>query len=139
MENNKQVLYIALVLTEATQTALREVAMRVINELGYDGNYQLYCHHMTVAFGKEITPQIKQYAIENEGKYFPIEIVSVGYSDKALAVGIKTDCKSLNKIKHVTLCTFGNGKPVESNNITNWKPLSVDEVLLGKLTFIYKN
>lgn len=28
-----------------------------------------------------------------------------------------------NEIPHVTICTFNDGKPVDSNNITEWKDI----------------
>ena len=28
-----------------------------------------------------------------------------------------------NKIPHITICTFNGGKPVDSNNITEWKDI----------------
>lgn len=93
---------------------------------------------MTIAFGDQITPELFNYAREHERQYFPIEIISIGYSDKALAVGVKTVCPSANKIKHITLCTFGNGKPVDSNYITNWRPFNTEQVLVGELQFIYR-
>ena len=41
---------------------------------------------------------------------------------------------SVNKIPHITICTFNDGKPVDSNMITEWKdiePITV-EVKLEK-------
>ena len=57
---------------------------------------------------------------------FHITIIGIGISDKAMAFkfrrsGIVTPCK--NKIPHITICTFNNGKPVDSNKITEWYDL----------------
>ena len=30
---------------------------------------------------------------------------------------------SVNKTPHITICTFNGGKPVDSNNITEWKDI----------------
>ena len=136
MRNN--LLYIALNLTEISQNLLKPLVERTISEIGYDGDYKVYCHHMTVAYGEQITSELFNYSKEHEGQIYPIEIVSIGYSDKALAVQVKTECPSANAIKHVTLCTFGVGKPVDSNYIMNWRPLNTEKVLAGRLTFIYK-
>lgn len=62
-----------------------------------------------------------------------LNITQIGISDKAMAfkVSLKDsefDMCSLtllcaNKIPHITICTFNNGKQVDSNTIINWYEL----------------
>ena len=67
---------------------------------------------------------------------FHITILAVGISDKTMAFkvkrhGIVVSCK--NTIPHITICTFNDGKPVDSNNITKWydldEPIEIETTL----------
>ena len=54
----------------------------------------------------------------------PIEINGIGVSDKAMAFKVNIfPLVSVNKTPHITICTFNGGKPVDSNNITEWKDI----------------
>ena len=56
-----------------------------------------------------------------------ITINAIGISEKAMAFRVvlpkKSYVSSFNKNPHITICTFNEGKPVESNNITKWHSL----------------
>ena len=139
MRNN--ILYIALRLLPWSENVLIESVKKAIAQMESEGEYNKYsiiCHHMTIAFGNQITDELYNYSKTHEGEVFPIKVISIGYSDKAIAFGVETECPSANKIKHITLCTLGDGKPVDSNYITNWKPMSMPTDLQGKLTFMYR-
>ena len=64
-----------------------------------------------------------------------IRIDGIGISDKAMA--FRVACPSnpcADRIPHITVCTFNDGRPVDSNHITKWKdiePVTV-EVRLEK-------
>lgn len=67
-------------------------------------------------------------------KDFKLTIIGIGISNKAMAfkVEIPIELTCLNAIPHITICTFGNGKPVDSNNITEWEdiePISITTTL----------
>jgi hypothetical protein len=54
----------------------------------------------------------------------PLEINGIGVSDKAMAFRCNIpENLCANKIPHITICTFNGGKPVDSNNITEWKDI----------------
>lgn len=58
------------------------------------------------------------------GEKFSIIINGIGISDKAMAFRVdKRSVVSCNSIPHITIATFNGGKPVNSNNITEWKTI----------------
>lgn len=75
--------------------------------------------HMSQLHGNsEIYNYLKGYV----GKEFQIVINGVGISDKAMAFRIdKKSVVCVNDIPHITIATFKEGEPVDSNEITNWK------------------
>lgn len=77
--------------------------------------------HVSQLYGNsEIYNYLKGYV----GEKFQIVINGVGISDKAMA--FRVDEKSVvcvNDIPHITIATFRGGKPVDSNEITNWKDI----------------
>lgn len=72
-----------------------------------------------------------------------LNITHIGISDKAVAFKVSLqdsefDMCSLtllcaNKIPHITICTFNDGKPVDSNYITKWydldEPIEIETTL----------
>ena len=75
---------------------------------------------MTIAFKNNITQGLLEWAQEHEGEEYEIIVNKIGLSNKACAVSVKTECPSLNQIKHITLFTHNGGKPVDSNYIEDW-------------------
>lgn len=68
------------------------------------------------------------------GRCFKLTITGIGISDKAMAfkVEIPVGLTCLNATPHITICTFNDGKPVDSNNITEWgdiEPISITATL----------
>lgn len=61
-------------------------------------------------------------------------ITHIGVSRNAMAFkvkGIENLCA--NDIPHITIATFDNGKPVDSNNIKSWFPLEKPIEVVGTL------
>lgn len=58
-------------------------------------------------------------------KCFTLTITGLGISNKVMAFKVKipAELTCLNATPHITICTFFDGKPVDSNNITVWKPI----------------
>lgn len=54
-----------------------------------------------------------------------------------VSLAIKHICA--NETPHITICTFGDGKPVDSNKITEWTKLDKPIFLQGYLRVIEKN
>lgn len=125
--------YIGLVLNENSHDLLVNVTTNLINNLDNVSNYKIFCHHMTVAFKTMFDDDILNYLNNNKGNKYRITATHVGMSDKAIALKVETDCPSYNNIKHITLATINDGKPKDSNDITNWIKLYNNINLVGYL------
>lgn len=137
---NENILYIGLELDNESSELLKAIAPKLCMDAWGECNYKLLCHHMTIAFHTQLTDELISWVNNNEGKTYEMEITQIGISDKACAIKVITKCPSLNKIKHVTLAvnSSNNGKPVDSNFITDWanvKPMTLN----GKVTIYYKH
>jgi len=106
-------------------------------------NIKMLCHHMTIAFHTNISDYVFDYTLENLNKIKELKVIGYGFSEKAFAVLIETDVLSTNLRKHITCAVNldNNGKPVDSNSISNWKLLPKENVfnLNGCVTINYKN
>ena len=119
-------MYSAIVLDEKSQLALSAWADKNIKVNGVrlpilvrDNGWKMYCHHMTIQYPG--TPEyIKQYLDTEQG----LEVSHVGISDKVVAVRV-IGFYSQNKFPHITVAVnvAGGGKPVMSNQISNWAPM----------------
>lgn len=120
--NNGKISYSAVVLDERDQKKLLEFFKELI-----PSDWSQYAHHMTIKMGE--LPQEKKQDI---GKEVQLTAYEIGKSDKAIAVKVKGYWSS-NVIAHVTLAVNKNegGKPVDSNKIANWEPLSNTIPLTG--------
>ena len=80
------------------------------------------------------------WAIQFEGKVFEVYAYEYGVSDKAFAVKLETNIPCANEIKHITVMINpdNGGKPVDSNNIKDWKKMPVI-TLSGYVKFNFKN
>ena len=84
--------------------------------------------HITILYvgGKEVSQEhkaIEDFCKRNLGSKFRIRISRYGKSDKALAFKaeiLDDSVPTVNRVTHITIATFGNGKPVDSNKIENW-------------------
>lgn len=125
MYPDSNVLYSGVVLDKIS----REMLIRAYDGVIPEG-WTKYAHHMTIAFGK---PAAKG----EEGKEVGLLVTELGISDMAIAVKVE-GYESKNVIPHITLAVNPNGgKPVMSNQITNWKPTS-EMKIRGKVTNILK-
>jgi hypothetical protein len=125
MYSTPSVLYSAVVLDESSHNALLEKFKKVIPE-----GWKTYAHHMTIAFGKGVENK------EDLGKDVSLTVTELGVSDMAIAVKVE-GYPSTNAMPHVTIAISPNGKPVMSNKITDWKPVSKFSIN-GKVTNISK-
>ena len=108
-------MYTALVLTPESQHQLLS-AMDPFLLSEYD---EPIAHHMTINMGS-----CKDASIL--GKKFSMEVIAIAHDDKVLAVKIETGCPSQRPLKHITVAVNrkNGGKPVMSNDLTNWEPSS---------------
>lgn len=97
-----------------------------------------YLDHCTLLHRSQLTwdnSNLHDFLIDKLHEDFEIKIIGIGISDKAMAFKVNIfPLVSVNKIPHITICTFNGGKPVDSSMITEWKdiePITV-EVKLEK-------
>ena len=121
-------IYFGIFLDKESKSILKKIATKLV-----DNDWKLYCHHMTIAFnnGSEKSIELYEYYKNYFGARTEIIATHIGISDDAVAVKVQFNGDTLNKIPHVTLATPINGKPVNSNYITNWKPLKTPIKLFG--------
>lgn len=113
MYKDSDVLYSAVVLDEKSKSLLLQNFRSIIPE-----DWKIYVHHMTIAFGKGVQDKSEL------GKTVTLRVTKLGISDMAIAVGVE-GYPSKNAIPHITLAINPNGgKPVMSNDITNWKDIT---------------
>ena len=134
---DNQILYVAIELQPDSKLKLIDL----FNDYNpWNGKYKIICHHSTIAFGKAVDKYL-DWITENNNKEIKLTATEIGFNDKTCAVKVATDfdvpCD--NKIRHITLATniVNNGKPVDSNTITNWE--SIDKLtLFGNVKIYYK-
>lgn len=132
MENNW--IYYGVFFSEKTKKAIFKYVKTFLNEHGYDipSDWKIYCDHMTLVFNdrSEEKQKIAESIDMFIGKYANLRSISVGISDRAIALGI--DFTTQNNHSHVTVAIAPDAKPVESNNITKWIPTNGDFYITGK-------
>ena len=107
-------MFASLVLDDTSRSKLLNEVSQYIPE-----GWRVIAHHMTINFGKGLPIQLKG----DLGKQKTIRATEIGISEMAIAVKVD-GYYSDNAIPHVTIAINPNGgKPVMSNNITDWKSL----------------
>lgn len=125
MYKQSDVLYSAVVLDEESRRELSRV-----EDMIPDG-WKIFAHHMTIVFGKGVPNQ------EDLGKEVTLYVEAIGLSDMAMAVRVE-GYPSANAIPHITIAINPDGgKPVMSNNITNWRKIK-NFAIKGVVTEIKK-
>ena len=116
--------YYGIFLDDSSKEKLRSLAPQ--------NAYKIYCDHMTLAHSSKFTDDVVETCRALLGKQFTLTATTIGISDDAVAVGIETDCFSVNEHKHITVCTLTpNSKPVQSNYIEKWYRLKEPIILNG--------
>jgi len=120
-EYNEKILYSAVVLTPDSK---EDLLYFLGNQIPSD--WKVFAHHMTIVFGKGLDNK------NDLGKEVTLYATEIGMSDMAMAVKVE-GYPSTNKIPHITLAINVNdgGKPVNSNQIANWKALPKSIKLSG--------
>lgn len=135
------ILYVAVVLDEESKHRLMEAVKKhlVEDQVPNWNDFKIICHHHTIAFKNNLTDDLVEWANEHNGDEFEMTTNALGVSDKALAVEVETDLPCANKVKHITVMTNPetNGKPVDSNYITDWTPFEKIP-LKGRLEIFYR-
>ena len=137
---NNNILYISIDLDNESRHRLKYFCEEDVTEqFGDDAVYK--CHHMTISHYSRLTPEILNWCQSNEGKVFNLYVDRIGFGDKAIAVGVDIDdVPCTQAYPHITVAVNSstNGKPVDSNYITEFDDVYENIELKGKLTFHYK-
>lgn len=129
--------YYGLFLTEESKTMLMEYICcnSILKEL-YDSADHKYMDHVTLLYHTHTGHKMLKEELDKRlCEYFNMTIRAVGFNDKTLAfrVSIPSIYRYIkdeglieielcaNDIPHITIATYGDGKPVDSNTITEWK------------------
>jgi hypothetical protein len=122
-----RVSYSAVVLDEESRTRLINFmnAKNLIPE-----GWEILAHHMTINMG-ELSSENKK----NIGMSIELTANDVAEDDKVIAVGV-SGFPSNNPKSHITVAVnrANGGKPQMSNNLTDWKRISVPIQLRGVIT-----
>jgi len=114
-DKKSKVFYSGVILLDKSKHKL----LTAIGHMIPDG-WKEFAHHMTIIFAKGLDAMDLE---EDNGKSVEIRATHVGLSDKAMAVKVE-GYPSANDIPHITIAVNPDGgKPVMSNQITNWKKL----------------
>jgi len=126
MYKNKQRKIAMVVLDDTSKNKLLTAIGHQIPE-----GWKIYAHHMTVNYGKGLPENLKG----DLGNSVSIRATEIGISDMAIAVKVE-GYHSDNDLPHVTVAVNVNagGKPVMSNQITNWEKLDSYINLSGVVT-----
>ena len=111
-------IYYGIFFNDKTKALLFEKAKPYIPE-----GWKTYCHHMTIIFNDKSEEKNREAeALEIcVGNHESLMVTGVGISDRAVAFSV--DYETQNSVSHITIATAPGAKPVESNNITDWKPI----------------
>jgi hypothetical protein len=123
---SRNISYSALVLDNESHNIL--INSPEINRYLTD-EFQIIAHHMTIKMGSLMGTEYQNRIGETETIYAS----HVGINTKGNVVAVKVNGTSYNKTPHVTIGVNRNagGKPVMSNEIVDWVPLSRPIKLMG--------
>ena len=127
-EKKEKILYSAVVLDEDSRDKVLAL-MRLWVDVPED--WKRLAHHMTIVFKEGLPEELRDDLNED----VTLTVTSIGVSDDAIALGVE-GYPSNNPIPHITLAIPPDGKPVNSNEIEDWREVE-DEILLnGKVSEI---
>lgn len=124
--------YIGLFLTKETKESLINIFFKDFYKQSLENkDINIYLHHCTLIHKSQIEYMVDEDLVDKYlkilGKEYKIVITHIGESDKALAFKVdlmQSGIMSLNDNPHITIATYNGGKPVDSNQIVDWKPLA---------------
>ena len=110
--------YSAIVLDEKSHNKLIEIFSPTWED---EEGWEILAHHCTLQMG-ELPQEMKDYI----GQEFTIKVLAFAGDDKVKAVEVECPIPTKNKIPHITLAVNrkNGGKPVMSNNLMNWAPVT---------------
>ena len=129
-------LYYGAFLEEPAKQNLLEYVSKYV---GIDPSWKVYCDHMTIIYndGSENAQQWADTVNSMVGNLAHLMVTHVGVSDRCIAVKV-TGLSSNNANPHITVAVAPGARPVESNQITNWRPVEDGIGLTAKINVAWK-
>lgn len=121
-ESKGKLLYSAVVLDEVSR---KQLLSFVKDFVLIPSEWRIINHHMTIGFKKPVPDELKDYI----GKKIDLRVKEIGVSDDAIAVKVE-GFFTYNEIPHITIAIPKNGKPSNSNLITNWMSIPNDREII---------
>lgn len=128
--------YFGLFLDEETKKGLLDVFLTYLENNSIKCLLdKVYIDHCTLLHVSQLHDNQVFYDYLNArvGETFSIVIIGIGISNKTAAFKVADySLVCANSIPHITIATFNNGKPVDSNNIKEWRdiePIIVKTIL----------
>lgn len=121
--------YSAVVLDIVSQQKLVSVFKPMIPE-----GWEIVAHHMTIKMGA-LDPESQAKKDLIEGTEITLNVEDYAINDKVMAVGV-SGYETMNPMPHITLAVNRKegGKPMMSNQLTDWKSVIVPLKLTGMVT-----
>lgn len=118
-------MYSAVVLDEKSHAKLVKWATEKFPIIKSNG-WEVIAHHMTIKMG-----ELPSYLQDDLNTTQSLEVTGYAFDNKVIAVRV-SGYFTTNKNPHITIAVNrGNGgKPVMSNNLTNWQPLGGSSIPL---------
>lgn len=137
MSDNLGYNYYAVVLIEESRERLLELFKD--REDGFTELFEdlqrVYCHHHTLMHKNNHNPYVEKYLRNELDNMVTLKVTHIGYDDKAMAFRLERGWfisqMCTNEIPHITIGTFTNGSPVDSNYINFWKELEKPIIVTG--------
>lgn len=121
--------YFGLFLDEPARNKLMQVIIGnpIICNIVFQRGSTIYLDHCTLLHrnqNEDVMAMVLQKHLDDS---FRLIVNKIGISEKAIAFGVELGSDILpcaNAKPHITICTINQGKPVDSNSIATWIPIS---------------
>lgn len=125
-----KIIYTGVFLNDSSKRTLLNYAESIITGKIVD-NVSYYCDHMTCQFNKDFSQEeMSDFVQKYGGRDIELKATHVGMNDRVACVLVTTDVPSNNERKHITLATFFNGKPFDSNKINEYDFIQLEEPII---------
>ena len=143
-------IYFGLFLTNTS----RETLIKVANEMApkqMAKATKIYVDHITLLHKNDSRAnlikftmyELLNYIFENHiGETYEVKVTHIGFNQRAIAFKVELPDgfpQFMFKTYHITIATFGNNKPVESNTIINWHKLYAPIIIITILKKVIKD
>lgn len=137
--------YFSLSLINADREKLIKVANDIVPKQMTKAT-KIYVDHITLLHKNDKRSNVIKFRMyellncifENHiGETYEAKVTHIGFNDKAIALKVELPDgfpQFVFKTYHITIATFGNYKPVESNTIINWYKLDNPIIITTILT-----